>query len=833
MAGSNLPLLMAGPIVRRVDGRSASFWVALSRPARVEAYIWDGQHPSSGPGTVDGQGPVASAAATTRPYGTHLHVALVVVGAEAPGLTPGWTFSYDIVIDEGGRRQGLLALGLLSDEDASSRLDGVHDEAPRHLALGYEDGCLPTFVTPPATLAEVRLAQASCRKTNGDGPDAMAWLDDIIHDTRGAPGQRPQQLFLTGDQIYADDLAAALLPMLGGLAAELIGPQTLPVGAGAAFDGTLENFPPLRRGRAVREHARFSSTEAANHLLTFGEFAAMYLAVWSPRVWRAIASEGDVFPAVQSTPPSDAYLTDWGDAFGDEARRARFARERSDLVVFRDAVPRVARALANIATYMILDDHEVTDDWNITRSWRTAVLTAPLGRACVRNALCAYAIFQHWGNDPAALDPAEEASAGAPDRDLLDAIEAFAATPSFHTRAEDESRRAELDALLGLTSPEANPQVSWHYHVQAPCYRVHVIDSRTRRTYRGRNTYARHLGDSLDAQLPPFATVSNAQGGIGCDVLVVVSPQPVLFPRLVDALVQPAAASVGDCVAHLGGKHGTDPEGHTPSGLEERDVESWCGDEAHFEAFIERLATWKRVVILSGDVHFSSSLTLDFWRGEQPQVAARIVQFTSSSARHRPSATMRAVLRGLRFGQGLLRGQPYERLGWTVADPAPVTLPAGASIPPGRAARVRRSPTLLPALGWPAGTTVGRAPDWRWRLKVVHDVRPRSERAAAAAMPPKLEPTAGVAGFPMQRYLDVAQVHGGEALARRSSIRTMVFDSNIGVLGFETDGAMKAMHALWLENDAGEKAVPATVHEARLDLGDALDRPELTHHTST
>ena len=52
---------------------------------------------------------------------------------------------------------------------------------------------------------------------------------------------------------------------------------------------------------------------------------------------------------------------------------------------------------------MIFDDHEVTDDWYLSQSWRSRVLTAPFGRAIVRNGYAAYAVCQAWGNDPAAF----------------------------------------------------------------------------------------------------------------------------------------------------------------------------------------------------------------------------------------------------------------------------------------------------------------------------------------------------------------------------------------------------------------------------------------------
>jgi hypothetical protein len=49
---------------------------------------------------------------------------------------------------------------------------------------------------------------------------------------------------------------------------------------------------------------------------------------------------------------------------------------------------------------MIFDDHDVTDDWNLTARWRHRVHASPAGRRIVANALAAYWAFQGWGNDP-------------------------------------------------------------------------------------------------------------------------------------------------------------------------------------------------------------------------------------------------------------------------------------------------------------------------------------------------------------------------------------------------------------------------------------------------
>ncbi|MGW2600219.1 hypothetical protein [Streptomyces klenkii] len=287
----SLPLVLAGPVLRRVDARHVCVWIALSRPGDVTVTVFRGRETSTGDGTSAGA-TVGTQQRHTRKCGASLHVA--VVDVEVVGLPPLTRHCYDVVVSAGGQSKGLKALGLLADGS------GV----PKALALGYANGMLPSFVTPASRIEDVRLAHASCRKSNGPGPDALAWLDDRIQAGLTDLGKAPQQLFLTGDQIYADDVGGVLLPMLAELGKDLVGTEQLPVG-GANLDATYERFPALRRQDTVRTLGRLSTTDGHNHLLTYGEFAAMYCAAFSPSAWRALKAPGDLF----QPPPSDAALT--------------------------------------------------------------------------------------------------------------------------------------------------------------------------------------------------------------------------------------------------------------------------------------------------------------------------------------------------------------------------------------------------------------------------------------------------------------------------------------------------------------------------------------------
>jgi hypothetical protein len=84
--------------------------------------------------------------------------------------------------------------------------------------------------------------------------------------------------------------------------------------------------------------------------------------------------------------------------------RRKYGTELRALERTRSSLPAVRRLLANTPTYMVFDDHDVTDDWNITGAWRSRVESSPAGRRTVANALAAYWAFQGWGNDPDRAD---------------------------------------------------------------------------------------------------------------------------------------------------------------------------------------------------------------------------------------------------------------------------------------------------------------------------------------------------------------------------------------------------------------------------------------------
>ena len=347
--------------------------------------------------------------------------------------------------------------------------------------------------------------------------DGMLWVDALIDQRASLPqfrfAGRPHQLFLTGDQIYADSMSAVVLPVLNHVGRVLVGDEDLgsnPVDA-TTVPATLQNFPPaFRRGAAVRS-AYFTMSGGSSHVFSFGEFIAHYLLAWSPALWeRSDDRPGvpdslnqdlwpdDFIPA--DLPMPEDFFLQW--TFTDEVERTHtddyetlkntlaelkkrldagevipglegqnipgpdapereqvdwffrqrvkwleskfWSRDRFEWYTrrFRAGLPRVRRALANVPTYMIGDDHEITDDWYFSRQWRERVFTRTLGVDIIRNGLTAYTRDAGVGQRPASLGP------GARKRTLLQSISAFMAQTAGRARAasSDTAARAARTA---------------------------------------------------------------------------------------------------------------------------------------------------------------------------------------------------------------------------------------------------------------------------------------------------------------------------------------------------------------------------------------------------
>ncbi len=158
--------LRLGPLLRYVDGSSATVWAETEGPGTVEVRCPDGAGGSSGTFQVCGH-----------------HYALVRV----TGLTPGTATPYEVHVD--GERVWPLA---------------------REPFPSFP----PSVIRTPAGDDRARISFGSCRwaspptgEPDPVGPDALEALAKRI--AADPEGERPDVLLLLGDQVYADETSDA------------------------------------------------------------------------------------------------------------------------------------------------------------------------------------------------------------------------------------------------------------------------------------------------------------------------------------------------------------------------------------------------------------------------------------------------------------------------------------------------------------------------------------------------------------------------------------------------------------------------------------------------
>jgi hypothetical protein len=883
-----LPLLLAGPIVRRVEPTLAAVWIALSKAATVRLLIWEGSATASADHTKVF---VASSDAGEQTWriGDQLHLGLLtarIPEASGKAFLADQLYSYDIEITAGGHTDTLQSLGML---DAVPTPDGV-----AHVPLGYVKDQLPSFAPPPAALADLRILYGSCRRPNFEGPDAMVWIDDMLADgdLYEQPSHRPHQLFLGGDQIYADDVTMLQMLRTTELGAQLIGlkdgnpiehvtldkiqakivaspAQDNPAPgyadenpAATAADPALPidraHFPEGRRLDLTRNAAQFTSEDGTSHLISLGEFAATYLCAWSNACWLdKITDTDDPKSVAMLTPDKDHPGTvkrlNWSDDVGPNATitlpplefpmrvpaelyTENYAERLKQLTKkeiapkrirrlhqvhreFFKGLPKVQRALANIPTYMSLDDHDVTDDYFLNPEWRDRVLTSALGDTIVTNAMIAYALFQDWGNDPLRYD------SGFPAELLSRALELF---PDGAETGPAKAPYARMQELFAHGTPNpitpdgqydsVTPPILWHFTIDGPQHRVLALDNRTRRSYPSRIGPPGNV--STAAQLDQVPVPPKPPLPPGFKVLVVIAPLQVIGPPVLDEIVAPLSFRVFDLFNSLSSDSLTDPSSR--SGLREMTatnpdaIEAWAFDAPVFENLLERLVTYQRIVLLSGDVHNSSGSLMSYWT-KDATAPVRIAQFTSSGFKNVMPSYIAAIDRSAGFAQQMIRAKlGIERIGWDRPANDLVLLPGGRTeqdLVPVMRSRLNATPVMIPTWGWPddndnpdlydpdlaSRLNPAKPPDWRWRITPLLDVRADGDRPVPIQQLPldaaAVETQLADAHTAVNGYQAIAARHQ-HALDRMRNARQILFQPNFGVCRFEQDAAAGALHAI-------------------------------------
>lgn len=540
-------LVLAGPILRRVEARRVVLWLASTRPLRARIVL----HP-------DGSGEIRPAVDPTDPAerpqcrrlraGERLHYLLLDFALDAELPASRW-IGY--------------ALELAPADDEAAPWLGWQDWAP---GLCYPGRPLPGFVFAPRVAA---LLHGSCRKPQHDGGDGLVRADRLLAEliARGAtdaepvPGPDglpgwPSALVMTGDQIYADDVAGPMLRAIHALIDRLALPAERLEGAGETGvrdADALRRHPACyyRRETLLPRHKRnyallevlfggvekpvFTSASAHNHLITLAEVLAMYLLVWSPVPWKGLKLE---------PPPGLS---------AEEA--ALWAKELPLIEAFVAELPAVRRALAHVPVAMIFDDHDITDDWNLSREWEEIAYGHPFSRRVIGNAIMAYAINQAWGNCPDAFDDA-----------LVEGLQRSLEAPG--AQEHDDC----IDAVLRFED--------WNYTWPTTPPLV-VIDTRTRR-WRSERTARRPSG------LMDWESLTDLQQVLrGLPAVLLVSPAPIFGVKLIETIQR-----VFTWLGH-------------PLMV---DAENWMAHPGSAQAILNifrHRRTPRTFVVLSGDVHYS------------------------------------------------------------------------------------------------------------------------------------------------------------------------------------------------------------------------------------
>ena len=615
----DLPLILCGPILRRTEPDSVTVWVALKESRNVTLNVYTR---STGIGDSIGSG-----TRSTVKFGEYLHI--VAVTARFSGsnrLAPDTLYFYNLVFDN---QDDLHTPGILTKTDEAGHPIKI-------VNITYHDFDLPSFALPPSDLNDLRIIHGSCRKAHAKGLDALPALDLMIDSNATDPAARPHQLFLTGDQIYADDIADSLLYILIDSGDTILDwAEELPGERPPGYPTKFNELRPAYRSGTVIIETGFTSEDTKSHLLSLGEFYSMYLLNWSDVLW----PEHEKMPQFEDI----FFSTDPQKMKRLETKHCPdFEKEQKRLHTFFEALPQVRRALANIPVYMIFDDHEVTDDWNISRDWCEVVYNKPLGRRAVQNALLAYAIFQDWGNNPASYEDGEAGAA------LLTAASSW--VQSQGTNLKEEQDIARRVGIPGLRDPKrmtpfaltheggdtnvkfdevygvkqlsrSDDALDWHYTVSGQNHEVLVLDTRTSRAYPGGSFDPPILMSStaFEAQIPENQAKPNSITFVVAPTnLIVLPPFDHWLTRFILWFKRKLPFYL---VYYLSLGSIYDRRKHPIYNPELAD--SWEGPRGiGFETIIARLAARapevgnerrSRILILTGDVHMSWVSRLQYW----------------------------------------------------------------------------------------------------------------------------------------------------------------------------------------------------------------------------
>ena len=514
-----LPAVITGPLLRRLEPRRLVIWLMGSRVLALSLKLIIPQGETR---TID----LDTTHCQVVPVGRHAFIHLIDVQLD-DALPLDVAIGYDLLIDT----------------------IGIAEWAPHLL---YAENQPPNFVLH----SRIRqLVHGSCRKPHHRADEGLLCVDRLLAEAH-TPTERPALLMMSGDQIYADDVAGPMLRAIHALIARLglfdeylegavVDDSASLYGHRASYYHRADLLPALDSNETLRERffggvkkPIFTSSTADNHLVTFAEVIAMYMLAWSPTPWTLIAPQAPQLSTEE---------------------HQRYAREQAHIDKFRDGLPGVARVFAHLSTLMIFDDHDITDDWNLSAQWEETAYGHPFSKRIIGNALLAYMLCQGWGNQPDVFG------------ELLSQTQALTA----HVQDNHLQAGAQDDLLEALLKFQR-----WHYVLPTTPALV-VLDTRTRRW---RSEFALKQPSGL---LDWEALSELQQELLDHPSAIIVSPAPIFGVKLIET-VQKVFSWCGYPLLV--------------------DAENWMAHRGAAQVILNifrHSRTPGNYVILSGDVHYS------------------------------------------------------------------------------------------------------------------------------------------------------------------------------------------------------------------------------------
>ncbi|MGB4074080.1 alkaline phosphatase D family protein [Pseudomonas sp.] len=521
-----LPLVLAGPLLRRLQPERLVLWLVGSQPLTLSLLLSHDAAPEPQRFALNGD------SCQVIQIGEQAFIHLIDLALESP-LPCDVQIDYDLLIEQ-------------PDQAAQ----GMADWAPHLLYAGATQA---NFVLR-AQLDH--LLHGSCRKPHHPAADGLLCADRLLAEAH-APEQRPALLLMSGDQIYADDVSGPLLRAIHQVIARLglfgewlqgavVDDSDALYVHPASYYQRAELLPALKSNETLRERffggvekPVFTSSSADNHLVTCAEVLAMYLLVWSPTPWTLLDAE---MPALSAE------------------EVPRYQAERGHIEAFRGGLGQAARALAHLPTLMIFDDHDITDDWNLSAQWEETAYGHPFSKRIIGNALIAYLLCQGWGNNPEVF------------AEPLRAIQAMSAGRDARNHLDSAVQDALIEQLLRFHQ--------WQYVLPTSPALV-VLDTRTRR-WRSERNLKRPSG-LLDWE----ALCELQQELLDHPSAIIVSPAPMFGVKLIET-IQKVFSWAGHPLLV--------------------DAENWMAHRGAAQVMLNifrHSRTPGNYVILSGDVHYS------------------------------------------------------------------------------------------------------------------------------------------------------------------------------------------------------------------------------------